>query len=48
MWLADMPLIPVAVILEQTDAVLRDLRLLLLELDAQDRETADRVRSRTS
>jgi hypothetical protein len=43
MCLADLPLIPFATTLEQTDAVLRDLRLLILELEAQERESADRL-----
>lgn len=37
----EQPTIPA--ILQQTDAVLRDLRLLMLELEAQDREAADRA-----
>jgi hypothetical protein len=37
------PPVTLAAILMQTDAVLRDLRVLLLELEAQEREAADRV-----
>jgi hypothetical protein len=43
MYLADLPPIPIATIIEQTGAVLCDLRLLMLELEAQEREIAEGV-----
>jgi hypothetical protein len=46
MRLADQPLVPIAKILEKTDVVLRVLRLLMLELEAQDSEAVDRAAPR--